>query len=286
MDAAQYISTLDRLRLLNQEPSRANFAVIDLAVDDRFLKFLYESDRRGDIQWKSLLENTRWHSAWQSGPVLLEFSENRDFMENLKARLSNFPLGVLVETASSFEEVYEWAQGWLTALADSDERIFRFYDPRSFRSLMATLSDKPRRMANPGATVYWNHQSVWHAWFIPDQHESENLPGGIQLSQAELAELPGYRMADRAVAYAGVYLKYLPADGDPRVWVLEELLEASRLGFRSASQQERWLRLRIRNDAPLISNSEYQEIMETPGMTPVDRLNAMESIMESANATA
>ena len=35
MDAANYISTLDSLDLLAQEPSSADFAVIDLAVDDK-----------------------------------------------------------------------------------------------------------------------------------------------------------------------------------------------------------------------------------------------------------
>lgn len=284
MDAAGYISTLDGLRILNQEPLRTNYAVIDLAVDDRFLQYLYESDKQGNIHWKSLLEETRWQSGWHAGPVLLEFEEDPGFGESLRHRLSNFPLGVLIETAESFSHVFQWAQGWLMALADSDERLFRFYDPRSFRPLLAILSEASRDIVGSGTAVYWSHRGEWLAWVGADANESESLPERIRLSPAELLELPNYRMADRAIDYARIYRNHIPANFDSGEWVMEQLLDASRLGFLSASQQERWLRLRLRKEAPLLTSPVYKDIMKTPGMTPVERLNAMESIMEPANA--
>lgn len=286
MESAKYISTLDGLGVLSDEPCRANFAIIDLAVDDRFLQFLFESNHQGTVQWRSLLEGTRWQSAWQAGPILLEFAEDPGFMESLKARLSALPLGILIDAPESPDQVFHWVQAWLMALGDSDERLFRFYDPRSFRPLMATLGDKSRNIVNSGATLYWNHRDRWQAWSCDGGDEPEGVPYSIRLSPGALADLPHYRMADRAVDYADVYRNHLSADGDSRVWILEQLQNASRLGFRAASQQERWLRLRIRNIAPLLTNPEYQEIMGRPGITPEDRLIAMESIMEPANATA
>ena len=115
MDAANYISTLDSLDLLAQEPSRANFAVIDLAVDDRFLRFLYEADQHGSVQWWSLLENTRWQASWNQGPILLAFNGDTQFQKKIKERLSSLPLGIVIDSPESSTCVFNWAQGWLLA---------------------------------------------------------------------------------------------------------------------------------------------------------------------------
>jgi len=58
------------------------------------------------------------------------------------------------------------------------------------------------------------------------------------------------------------------------------------LGCESASLQERWLRLCIRIGSDLAGTSDFQEVMKTPEMTPADRMNAMERILEGMDATA
>lgn len=286
MDAANYISTLDSLDLLAQEPSSADFAVIDLAVDDSFLRFLYEADQQGTVQWWSLLENTRWQASWNTGPVLLSFDNDGQFLEKLKARLVRLPLGILIASPESSKQVFDWAQGWLLALAESDERLFRFYDPRSFRPLLATLAERARQWVFPGATIHWYSGTDWQGYQSPDHLWKSELPKQPLLVQAELSELPAFRSADRAMAYEKVYRNYLPETGDRRIWVLERLQEASDLGFATTSLQERWLRLNIRIGSSLLGKADFQEIMKAPDMTPVDRLNAMESLSESMDVTA
>ncbi|WP_373002230.1 DUF4123 domain-containing protein [Marinobacter sp.] len=286
MDAANYITTLDGLPLLNEEPSRADYAVIDLGVDERFLKFLYDSDQQGVVHWRSLLENTRWQASWQSGPIFLEFTGSHQVRERLVERMTRLPLGIVIETSESPDRVFGWAQDLLLALAESDERLFRFYDPRSFRPLVATLAERSRRIVRSGATIYWSQCGAWYGCQSPDHAESEDFPRPVSLSQAELTELPRFRLADRAITYARVYREYLPENGDQRIWVFEQLQEAFTLGFESSSLQERWLRLRIRKGAPLSGLKNFREIMNEPAMTPVDRLNAMESVMEFKDVTA
>ena len=286
MDAANYISTLDSLDLLAQEPSSADFAVIDLAVDDSFLRFLYEADQQGTVQWWSLLGNTRWQASWNTGPVLLSFDNDGQFLEKLKARLVRLPLGILIASPESSKQVFDWAQGWLLALAESDERLFRFYDPRSFRPLLATLAERARHWVFPGATIHWYSGTDWQEYQSPDHLWKSELPKQPLLAQAELSELPAFRSADRAMAYEKVYRNYLPETGDRRIWVLERLQEASDLGFATTSLQERWLRLNIRIGSSLLGKADFQEIMKAPDMTPVDRLNAMESLSESMDVTA
>lgn len=284
MDAAKYINTLDRLNVSNVEPAQVEYAIIDLALDSDFLRYLYEAASQSNIQWRSLLENTRWQSGWQAGPILIEFSEHPNFFDSLKVRLNTSPLGILLETGESFQRVFGWAHSLLLAMADSDEYLFRFYDPRSLGPLLATLGEKRKSLLSPGTIVYWSHRGVWQSW--PGEQREAATIGPGRLFRAELADLPGYRMADRAISYAAIYRDHLPEVSDHRVWVLEQLLEAAGLGFQSASQQERWLRLGIRNQAPLLSTPEHREIMNAPDLAPADRLNAMESLMESPNATA
>jgi|25_taG_2_1085351.scaffolds.fasta_scaffold03294_2 hypothetical protein len=285
MDAANYISTLDRLSLLNKEPSRADYAVVDLGVDERFLKFLYDFDQQGVVHWRSLLENTRWQASWQSGPVFLEFAGSHQFRERLAERMTRLPLGIFIEMTESPDRVFGWAQDLLLAFADSDERLFRFYEPRSLRPLIATLAKRSRRIVRPGATIYWSQRGAWHGCQSPDHTESEDYRQPVSLSQADLSELPRFRLADRAMTYASVYREYLPENTDPRIWVLEQLQEAFTLGFESASLQERWLRLRIRNGAPLPGLKDFREIMNESAMMPADRLTAMESVWELRDAT-
>lgn len=286
MDAANYISTLDSLEVLVQEPSSADFAVIDLAVDGSLLKFLYEADQHGSVQWWSLLENTRWKASWNQGPILLAFNGDTQFHRKLKERLSFMPLGIVIDSPESSTCVFNWAQGWLLALAKSDERLFRFYDPRSFRPLLAAFAGRAKPIVNAGVTIYWHSGSDWQAYKSPDKGRNSELPEQISLVQSELSALPHFRLADRAMIYEQIYRDYLPESEDRRVWVLEQLQRALNLGFESASLQERWLRLCIRIGSDLAGTSDFQEVMKTPGMTPADRLNAMESILEGTDATA
>ena len=286
MDAANYISTLDSLDLLAQEPSSADFAIIDLAVDDRFLRFLYEADQHGSVQWWSLLENTRWQASWNQGPILLAFNGDTQFHKKLKEKLSFMPLGIVIDSPESSTCVFNWAQGWLLALGKSDERLFRFYDPRSFRPLLAAFAAREKQIISSGVTIYWHNGSGWHGYRSPDNAIKEELPEQPSLVQAELSELPAFRSADRAMVYEQVYRDYLPETGDRRVWVLEQLQRASKLGFETVSLQERWLRLCIRIGSDPIARADVQEVIRRSEMTPADRLNAMESILEGKDATA
>ncbi|GBO85076.1 DUF4123 domain-containing protein [Marinobacter salsuginis] len=286
MDAANYISTLDSLDLLAQEPSSADFAIIDLAVDDRFLRFLYEADQHGSVQWWSLLENTRWQASWNQGPILLAFNGDTQFHKKLKEKLSFMPLGIVIDSPESSTCVFNWAQGWLLALGKSDERLFRFYDPRSFRPLLAAFAGREKQIISSGVTIYWHNGSGWHGYRSPDNAIKEELPEQPSLVQAELSELPAFRSADRAMVYEQVYRDYLPETGDRRVWVLEQLQRASKLGFETVSLQERWLRLCIRIGSDPIARADVQEVIRRSEMTPADRLNAMESILEGKDATA
>lgn len=286
MDVAQYINTLDQLDLKQGHPANARFAIVDLATDPGFMKSLYEAMNRGTILWKSLLEQTRWQSAWQSGPILVDVLDHPRLQEMIAGKCEATPLGVLLDTGEDFDTAFQWCKSRLLGMAKSDESLFRFYEARSLTALLAALGDKRRQLLLPGMGICWHDGSRWLSWQAANTEETVAPMEDWTLSQAELSDVANYRLADRAIRYAQAYREHINTDTDPRSWTMGQLLEARQQGFKSVAQQEHWLRLTILNDGPLTDVPAIREIMEQTDLTTADRLTAMESFLESEYATA
>lgn len=285
MDAALCINTLDQLPTTPEVPVMPDFALIDLAGTPEFLKTLYSAMDRGPIRWTSLLEGTRWQSGWQFGPILLDLRGRADFQAIVTDILTAGAIGILMKNSLDYEKTLAWSRSRLFALAKSDDRLLRFYDPRSLKALLAALGPRTQGLLPPDWMLLWHGTGQWLSW----QDHSEIKPGlpalEWKLSEADLASLPDYRMADRACRWASTYSDHLSSDGDERLWVLEQLRHAHDHGFLKAAQQERWLRLAIQSDAPLLSDSAFRASVENADMTDEDRLEAMECLMECDHAT-
>src|SRR5680860_849782 len=76
MDAANYITTLDHIAPKGDRPKSLDYAIVDLAVDHDFLKFLYEGMQREPIEWWCLFEGTNWQACWSKGPILVDLCNN------------------------------------------------------------------------------------------------------------------------------------------------------------------------------------------------------------------
>ncbi|KKM74474.1 hypothetical protein LCGC14_1399970 [marine sediment metagenome] len=286
MDAALCINTLDQLSTTPEVPVVPDFALIDLAGTPEFLKTLYSAMDRGPIRWTSLLEGTRWQSGWQFGPILVDLRGRADFQAIVTDILTAGAIGNLIKNSLDYEQTLAWSRSRLFALAKSDDRLLRFYDPRSLKALLAALGPRTQGLLPPDWMLLWHDTAQWLSW--PDHSEIKpGLPAlEWKLSESQLGSLPDYRMADRAGRWASVYNDHLSSDGDKRLWVLEQLRHAHDHGFLKVAQQERWLRLAIQSDAPLLSDSAFRALVENADMTDEDRLEAMECLVESYHATA
>lgn len=285
MDAAHYISTLDQLPVFAKEPENAAFAIVDLAGTPDFLKDLYGVMSNGHIRWVSLLEGTRWQSGWQAGPVLVHMSDRPDVQELVAGKLADAGVGLVIDCPQSFDELVAWGRSRLLALAESDERLFRFYEPRSMQPLLAVLGDKENALFPPESRVYWHDSKGWMGRETGRQESTDELPEW-KLSQAELSGLPEYRQAQRACRLAEVYRDHIGHSGDYRIWALEQLRQATAHGCSKVSQQERWLRIALQIDAPIMSEPTLRNLAVDAKMTAEDRLLAMERFVESEHATA
>lgn len=286
MDAAHYISTLDQLPVVPGEPDNAAFAIVDLAGTPDFLKGLYAAMANGHIRWVSLLEGTRWQSGWQAGPILVEMSDRPDVQKLAAGKLADAGVGLVIDCNQSFDDMIAWGRSRLLALAESDERLFRFYEPRSMKPLLAVLGDKASTLFPPESTIYWHDSQRWMNRETGPLQSTDEALREWKLSQAELAGLPDYRQAQRACQLAEVYRDHIGQAGDPRIWTLERLHEATAHGCSKVSQQERWLRIALQIDTPILSEPTLRNLAVNAEMPAEDRLIAMERFVESEHATA
>lgn len=284
MDAAICISTLDQLSTTPEKPASADFALIDLAGTGSFLKSLYGAMNRNPIQWSSLLEGTRWQSGWQSGPILVELCDNTAFQETVMHQLAAGGIGALIETSLPYDDILAWSKSRLFALATTDDRLFRFYDSRSLKALLAVLEAQTSAFLPPDGTLFWHDTTQWISWQNSRESQLNASNANWALSEAELAPLPDYRMAERACRLSTLYNDHITAAGDKRVWVLEQLRQARSYGFLKAGQQEHFLRLLIQGAETLASDPQFTAFKENSELTDNDRLEAMECLVESYHA--
>ncbi len=285
MDAALCISTLDQTPATSEAPAAADFALIDLAGTESFLKSLYGAMERNPIRWNSLLEGTRWQSGWQFGPILVDLRDGANFQKTVMNQLAAGGIGVLIETSLSYDDILAWSTSRLFAFATNDDRLFRFYDSRSLKALLATLGTHSVSLLPPEGTLFWHDNQQWISWQSPDEPQLDTANPDWTLPEAELALLTDYRMAERACRLSSLYSDHITASGDKRVWVLEQLRQARNYGFLKASQQERFLRLSILSAGELSSGPQFEALKESAEMTGDDRLKAMECLVESYHAT-
>lgn len=284
MDAALCISTLDQISTTPEKPAPADFALVDLAGTEGFLKTLYGAMTQASTRWSSLLEGTRWQSGWQSGPILVDLRNRADVQKTVMNQLAAGGIGTLIQTSLPYDDILAWSKSRLFAFAATDDRLFRFYDSRSLKALLAILEAHSSSLLPSDGTLFWHDTRQWLRWQNPGEPQLDKASPDWTLSEAELAPLPDYRMAERACRLCSLYSDHITTSGDKRVWVLEQLQQARNYGFIKVSQQERFLRLSILSTEELSSDPQLEALKENAGMTSDDRLKAMECLVESYHA--
>ncbi|MDI9246711.1 DUF4123 domain-containing protein [Marinobacter sp. CHS3-4] len=281
MDAANYINTLDKLDLNVATPGEPTFGIVDLAADEQFLSRLYGGMTQVAIEWYSLLLGSSWQSAWEQGPILLDLTASPDFTCELIDLMETKPLGVLIQSCTDIATMLERCQRWLF---NSDASILRFYEPRMLTPLIAAMSPGQRHdLIRPGECWAWHNGYDWKQSPSTDE-KAEKDDSTPRITAEQLRDVQRFRHAAHAREYAQHYRGNLSSRSDPQAWVLGCLINANEWGFKTRADQERWLRLAIRNGNDFYRQEAFQAIMEKQALTPEDQLAAMESKSEVLNA--
>lgn len=283
MDAAYYITTLEDTAPRGLKPEAASYAIIDLAVAHDFLARLYGAMANEPIEWWSLLEGTEWQSDWSSGPILVDLRNCGTFTKQLAVDLGSRPLGVMIRTSMDAANLRDRCQRWL--FETEGARLLRFYEPRMLGPLLCVMGHvQLRQLIPPGEQWSWHDGLQWRTRTTTATDRAANVnESAASLSEEQLQQVSPYRMAAQAESFASYYGNSLASYKEPTVWVLKCLLEAHGAGVTAVSDQERWLRLAIRNGDAFPAGVQYQEVLKQEQWSASERLTAMESIRKQDN---
>lgn len=284
-DAARFINTLDETAPPSNQPATADFAILDLAVDDDLLRRIYAGMTHEAISWRSLFENTAWFEVWDHGPILVDLRQCPTFCAELIDKLSRSPMGLLLKTNWDMDSLHDHITQWIHKGLSSDGQLMRVHEPRMFGPLLCVMDDVQYRMLTAAGSHWsWHDTHTWRSTTSDQPQSPVDVSDIPRLPTARLEETKPYWLAAEAHGYSAHYKDALREQAAPTHWVLERLLEGSALGFQLSSHLERWLRLSIRYGADFHRRAPHDAIMSAPHKTLSDRLSAMESASEIQHA--
>jgi len=285
MDAANYITTLDHIAPKGDRPKSLDYAIVDLAVDHDFLKFLYEGMQREPIEWWCLFEGTNWQACWSKGPILVDLCNNAAFVEKLVNRMENQPLGILIQSPLEAADFLRRSRQWLFSLESSQERLLRFYEPRMLAALLCVMESSQReRLVLTGERWSWYDGFAWRSRL--SMESTAIIPDSCRLfiSDEQLRQVPTYRMAAESHILANHYKKQLKEHEAPAVWVLAHLLEANKHGYSKVSDLERWLRLALCHGNAFPTSTRFRDVLSQESLPSSEQLSVMEGLRRTDNA--
>lgn len=286
MDAAHYINTLETRAPRGPKPCDYDFAILDLASSDELLGEIYAGMTSEPIQWWSLFEGTNWQAEWGNGPILVYLSNAPNFRAQLSSRLESSPQGIVFKSDIPVDELRNHLSQWLTESNPGSGQLLRFHEPRMFGPLLCVLADQACEKLLSAGTHWWWHDA--HNWrqAMPKDGVSrlEISPEEILVSQLELQSSELYWLASEACGYAAYYSDSLLESKEPERWVFDTLHTAKNAGFANAELLERWLRMAIQYGKNFYLNEPVHTVFSHEELPTMDRLTAMESLMESVYA--
>lgn len=288
MDAANYITTLDRIAPGSVEPKKYDFAVLDLAGNDELLEQIYAGMTNERIQWWSLFEGTDWQGAWAQGPVLIDCRNAASFRARLVSQLESVPLGLVFNSEQSTEVLRQHLSSWLCDHQAATGQLLRFYEPRMIAPLLSALSERKRRaLLAPGSHWYWHDGHRWREASGVDEGLVEDVEDDqLWVTQQELQQAESFWLAVEACGYADHYATALASVESPACWVFDCLKSARNTGFQKSEHMERWLRLAIQHGADFPRTKPFRSLLSREDLIPSERLTAMESAPETLHGNA
>ncbi|WP_228260643.1 DUF4123 domain-containing protein [Marinobacter confluentis] len=261
-----------------EQPANVDFAIIDLAIDESMLGWVYEQMLQQPIQWGSLYQGTEWRERWRAGPILVELRGVEDSIPELAKEFSKEPKGLFVSaTEMPFDEILE--RFTQQALVDYHGKLaaFRFYEPRHFTEFLTALTtDQRELLVLPGSEWSWHDSESWQLYASSHPASwSDTKVGSIKLSDEQIGHFEKLKRLKRARSLATYYRGWISAE-EPEKAVYEHLETARKEGLDRTADQERWLRLALALSSPVEKSAAWRELAGNDQLTPRQKLAKME----------
>ncbi|MAA67057.1 MAG: hypothetical protein CL581_20045 [Alteromonadaceae bacterium] len=286
MDAAKNINTLNQKAGLSGAPTRVDFAIVDLAIDDDLLKNIYAGMTSETIEWWSLFTDTSWQENWQHGPILVDLRHASKMQSQLIAIAAEVPIGLMITSKWQPVALRDYLAHWLCSSTEGEGKLLRFHEPRMFGPLLCALANEQSALlGNAASSWHWHDSHQWreHWPTQPADSPHETLPE-VAVASNQIEAVTPYRLAADAQGYAEYYASVLSTTPEPEHWALERLIDANEAGFNNSAHQEQWLRLALRHGADFYLHPPFKALLVREDLSPTERFIAMESEPEIHHA--
>ncbi|MEH6355558.1 MAG: DUF4123 domain-containing protein [Marinobacter sp.] len=261
------------------KPQNADFAILDLAQQEEnvLLGWLYSHFEHKEIPWISLYFGSEQNSDWKAGPILVELRGFDDFQNALIERCRTEYLSVLIHARDvSLATMAGHLRSLITVQLDNKPALFRFYDPRSLGPLLEVLEPAQRqRLTGPAERWSWYQYQNWHQWEAQAGSATPTTKKALSISAAQRVQMDTARSRQFAQSLTHTYRAHIP-DDDAETFVMNEVQAASSAGLTRLADQERWLRMALKVQRPLIESPQWCAIVQSGEKTAAQILNQLE----------
>jgi hypothetical protein len=261
-----------------EQPAKVDFAIIDLAIDQSMLRWVYDQMRRQPIRWESLYRGTDWGERWKTGPILVELRGFEDSVPELAKEFSREPKGLFVSAPQMpFDLMLERFTEQALVEYRGKLAAFRFYEPRHFTELLTALTTEQREsLVLPGSEWSWHDSESWQLYASPHPASvSDKKVRPINLSDEQIDHFEKLKRLKRAKSLAAYYRHWI-TDDEPETAVYKHLETAREEGLDRIADQERWLRLALALSSPVEKTRAWRELAGNDQLTPRQKLAKME----------
>ena len=257
--------------------------ILDASFDPELPAYVDHIMGDGFERCMPLFDDTPYAGLQAAGPFALLYPVPSASVEHARRLLARADAGCVayLEDEQSFERaVKHWRSLLTISTEDAPARLMRFFDPRWLEPLLNSLNESQLlQFIGPLTDIAWRNELGWRhlANPRPDPHAELQEPGWLHLSVERQAQMDEHRLHVLAARFALDYQSVLSMP-DPMAFVYRQLLGARHAGYLQLAEQERWLRLALRQGDGFWSRSPSTELLARNDLGLGDKLIELERL--------
>lgn len=257
--------------------------ILDASFDPDLPAYLDQAIGYGVERCIPLFDDTPYAGLQAAGPFALLYPTPGASLEHASGLLERADAGCVayLEDEQSFERAVEHWRSLLTiSTDDTPAQLMRFFDPRWLEPLLNSLDEAELlQFMGPLTDMVWRNELGWRhlANPRPDPDVEIQKPGWLHLSLARQAQMDEHRLKVLAGRLALDYQAVLSMP-KPVEFVHRQLLGARQTGYLQLAEQERWLRLALRQGDGFWSSSPNTELLARDDLGLGDKLIELERL--------
>ena len=257
--------------------------ILDASFDSALQEHVEQGMGYGLERCIPLFDNTPYAALQAAGPFAVLCALNGPLMAYASALLERADAGCVfyLENEQHLDLAVEHWRSMLTVSCDDmPARLMRFFEPRWLEPLLKSFDDDERlQFMGPLTAMVWRNELGWRhlANPRPDPNFQTQEPGWLHLSFGRQSLMDQHRLKVLAVRLSLDYQTVLPMP-EPAGFVYQQLIAARHAGYLQMAEQERWLRLALREGDGFWSRSPYTELMAREDLGLGDKLIELERL--------